>query len=88
MWKIVFQILIAIGVGMVAFYLLPATFKEKGLALLSAAIPESVQEKIEPIIFTPVERREKLIAKLENNVSRLKKSATSDEGIAVRYEKD
>jgi|SRR3989344_500343 len=74
MWKVVFQILAAVTIGVVFFYLLPADIKEKGLGLLKSFMPEAVEEKLESFVYTPIERREKLIAKLENNVSRLKKS--------------
>ena len=78
MWKVVFQILAAVAIGVVFFYLLPADIKEKGLGLLKSFMPEIVEEKLEPLIYTPVERREKLINKLEDNITRLKYSLNSD----------
>lgn len=70
---------VTIGV-VIVFTFLPASTKEKALALLSVLIPDfaetAIQEKLEPIIdpiiHTPAERREKLITKLENNLSEIK----------------
>src|SRR3989344_4090359 len=69
---------VAVGVIIVVNFL-PTDIKEKALALLSSIIPNAIekkiQETIDPIIHTPVERREKLINKLENNISAIKKAA-------------
>ena len=72
MWRAIFQILIAIALGITVFYLLPADIKEKAIGLLKYALPDTVEEKIESLIYTPVERREKLIDKLEDKMTRLK----------------
>ena len=68
---------IAVGVIIVVNFL-PTSIKEKALALLSSIVPDTVEEKIKetvnPIIHTPVERREKNIIKLKDSLAELKKS--------------
>ena len=68
---------IAVGVIIVVNFL-PTSIKEKALALLSSIVPDTVEEKIKetvnPILHTPVERREKNIIKLKDSLAELKKS--------------
>ena len=82
---------VAVGVIIVVNFL-PTDIKEKALALLSSIIPnaieEKIQETIDPIIHTPVERREKLINKLENNISAIKKSLQENKNIEPAITKE
>ena len=76
-------IILAVGV-LVVFYIMPDSLKEKALALLSAIIPDVIEKKIEgklePIIYTPTERRAKLLDKLDTNLKEVK-SIISKENI-------
>ncbi|MAF79657.1 hypothetical protein CL629_01105 [bacterium] len=68
-------VVIALIIG--ATYLVPDDIKKSATSgiknTISKITPDSVKEKIEPIIFTPAQRREKLIEQLEKNIEDIKK---------------
>ncbi|MST04097.1 MAG: hypothetical protein EXS49_00820 [Candidatus Pacebacteria bacterium] len=73
-WLFSLAVVTAIGVGIV--YFLPTDIKSKTLQKISGVIPESIKAETEKIIMTPPEEREKIIAQIEEGISKLKQSAT------------
>ncbi len=66
-------------------YGIPKDWKQQGIALLGRAkvIPVAIQEKIESVILTPAEKREKVIKAIENNLSELKSGTNTDNSAIV-----
>lgn len=94
-------------VVMGAYYLLPKHQRQVAVALLSdivaflnpATVRENIQEKVEELTSTPVERRAKLLGELKENISSLRavtweagasgaksSEATKIEGVITRSE--
>ncbi len=72
----ILKILVIMGLVYGATYLIPKDAREKALSrlgnLISAITPASVKEKMEPVIFSPMERRQKLLDQLEKNIETIK----------------
>ena len=68
-------VVIALIIG--ATYLVPDDIKKSATSgiknTISKITPDSVKEKIDPIIFTPTQRRQKLIEQLEKNIEDIRK---------------
>lgn len=72
MLRILIGLIITAATASFIFYKAPGALKQEVSQKISEAIPETVKEKIAPIIYTPAERRAKLIEKLENDLAELK----------------
>ncbi|MDP3725136.1 MAG: hypothetical protein Q8R20_01560 [Nanoarchaeota archaeon] len=72
----ILKILFIIGLIMGVTYLIPDDVKKNVASKLggtiSNALPKSVKEKMEPIVFSPAERRQKLLDQLEKNIESIK----------------
>lgn len=67
-----------IAIPLILFYIMPVNLKTKTIALISSIIPLGVREEIEPLIYTPIERRAKLLDKLETNSIELKNTISEE----------
>lgn len=78
------------AIAALAFYLMaPAGLKNQIASVASNVIPSSIKEKFESVIYTPAERRGKLISQLEEKLAFLKTDVTDAqdperEGIAAK----
>lgn len=73
------RILLLVIAGAVIYYFLPENLKDNVKNTAVKIIPDSLKERIEPIIYSPAERREKLISEIENDLGELKTTLTSKE---------
>lgn len=78
MFKKFISFLFVVVLTLVILHFIPKELKlaakDKAFATISKIIPPSVKKKIEPVIYTPVEQRTKLLAKLGTNIELLKNS--------------
>jgi hypothetical protein len=70
---------ITIFIAGVIIYFLPANIKVDGLTKITGIVPDAVKAKAEELILTPPEKRGKLIAELENNITALKQGGSMQE---------
>lgn len=79
--RIISSLLITIIVIVAAYYLNPFGLKQKAADSISELgfIPDDIKTKIEGVLLSPKERRERLITKLENNLANLKTSLASSQ---------
>lgn len=87
MFKIIFKLLLVIGITWGVFHFLPSEWKlamkDKALAVLSNIIPESAKEKVKSITYTPEEARGKILKQLEENIA-LIKQGFENEGKGIK----
>lgn len=78
MIKTFFRLLFIVVLIVVAAYFIPKdvriSARNKVLTALARITPESVKQKIEPLIETPIERRTELIKQLNENINLIKNS--------------
>ncbi|MEK7479591.1 MAG: hypothetical protein AAB634_03610 [Patescibacteria group bacterium] len=76
MLKGILKLLFIIGLVVGATYLIPDNVKKNTASKLQGAlsniVPESVKEKVRPVVFTPAERRQKLLEQLDKNIESIK----------------
>ncbi len=77
--KFLFSLILIAVIAVIVVYFLPGTTKEKILTRATGIIPEEIREKVkektEELILTPPEQREKLIAQLEDKITRLRETS-------------
>lgn len=81
--KIIVSAVIFIIVLALIIYFLPRETKIKAVQALTKIVPDSFKERVEEIILTPPEEREKLLRKLEDNLGKFKSVPISEENAAL-----
>ena len=77
----ILKIILIIGLVYGATYLIPKDARQKAVSklgsMISAITPASVKEKMEPVIFSPAQRRQKLLNQLQKNIESIKTDFTA-----------
>lgn len=66
------SLILSIAVLVSLYIMAPTSLKEKMLAALGQLIPQSVKDAAEPIIYTPSERRQKIINTIKEKLEEVK----------------
>lgn len=89
MMRIITSLIVSAIAALAFYYMAPAGLKYQIATVASNVVPLSIKEKVESVIYTPAERREKLISQLEKKLAFLKTDVadTKDperEGVAAK----
>ncbi len=73
--RTIVSVVVLAAIAGLVIYFLPHNTKLEIVGKISGIVPESIKEETEELFFTPVESREKILAKLEENFEALKEAA-------------